>query len=460
VQRLLRQGVPWRGGLRNLSDTDAFRLSILPMQVDYFDAVKGEKAQVLWHANFEKLTWQAYGGGLVRADYVITTSGKFMLDITLGGVQLGRGSPYTFLVRPAPTSVAHSTVFGSIASCQAGIRCAIHVEVRDAYGNRRILEDDSGPNCHAHGLLADCVPVDSDPITNGQLPSCLDVSSGQPGENAKASSSCGDAAFGSFLVIFPQHAQPLPERLLLSKENLYSGGYNVTSAGVYDVSVVWDASAGGMRQVVGELYPHIRNSPFQIEIVAGQTSPAQSSASGACRHRAYAHQVCSFSLILRDVYSNPRNSGGDLVAAMLQGPENVGQRAGPGPAAQTMPVTIRGLSTLPPQTCVARLARHSSFENQHRREEHPDLYELMILFVIQTTTMGHMKFPISQPLRVVTPWRCRSTPATFRVVRCACVWRGASNFPREFSYLISIPLASSSLALAFSFALPPSHTLL
>lgn len=61
---------------------------------------------------------QAYGGGLVRADYVITTSGRFQLDIALDGVPLGGGSPYTFLVRPAPTSIRQSTVFGSISSCQ------------------------------------------------------------------------------------------------------------------------------------------------------------------------------------------------------------------------------------------------------------------------------------------------------------------------------------------------------
>ena len=27
-------------------------------------------------------------------------------------------------------------------------RCGMHVEVRDSWGNRRLLEDDSGPNCH------------------------------------------------------------------------------------------------------------------------------------------------------------------------------------------------------------------------------------------------------------------------------------------------------------------------
>ena len=141
------------------------------------------------------------------------------------------------------------------------------------------------------------------------------------------------------------HAQPVrpkPERLLLSKENVYSGGYNVTSAGSFEVSVVWDATAGGRRQVQGEKYPHIRNSPFEIEIVAGQTSPAHSSTVGDCKHKAHAHQVCSFSLVLRDAYSNARRSGGDLVAAMLQGPETVSDRAGDGPRGDALPVTIRG----------------------------------------------------------------------------------------------------------------------
>lgn len=133
-----------------------------------------------------------------------------------------------------------------------------------------------------------------------------------------------------------------PERLLLSKENVYSGGYNVTSAGTFEVSVVWDATAGGRRQVPGESYPHIRNSPFEIEIVAGQTSPSHSSTVGDCKHRAHAHQVCSFSLVLRDAYSNARRSGGDRVSAMLQGPESVSDRAGDMPLGGSLPVTIRG----------------------------------------------------------------------------------------------------------------------
>ena len=248
--RRMRQAEPWRGGMQNMSDPTHFQLGIRPMNVSFYNAVRASPDFVVWRAQFSKLTFQDYGGGLVRADYTVTTAGRFQLEISLGGVPLGGGSPYLFIVRAGKADMEATSVFGAVSICQAGIRCAMHVEVRDSWGNRRILEDDSGPNCHRNGLLADCVPVDSDAVLNGQRPSCLDPASGQPGENSKAASSCGDASFGSFLVIFPDDALPQrkePERLLLTAANVYSGGYNITTAGTYMISVVWDARAAGRR---------------------------------------------------------------------------------------------------------------------------------------------------------------------------------------------------------------------
>jgi len=73
---------------------------------------------------------------------------------------------------------------------------------------------------------------------------------------------------------------------------------------------------------------HIRHSPFALTIVAGQTSPAHSNTNGTCSQRAHAHQICSFSLWLRDAFSNTRDSGGDDVRAHLMGPFAVQDRAG------------------------------------------------------------------------------------------------------------------------------------
>ena len=56
--RRLREGQPWRGGMRNLSDTDAFTLTILPMHVPFFNSVKNAPDEVVWSAAFAKLTWQ------------------------------------------------------------------------------------------------------------------------------------------------------------------------------------------------------------------------------------------------------------------------------------------------------------------------------------------------------------------------------------------------------------------
>ena len=39
-----------------------------------------------------------------------------------------------------------------------------------------------------------------------------------------------------------------------------NAGYNITSAGDYQVSVVWDATAGGTRAVQGAPLVHIRSS--------------------------------------------------------------------------------------------------------------------------------------------------------------------------------------------------------
>ena len=73
---------------------------------------------------------------------------------------------------------------------------------------------------------------------------------------------------------------------------------------------------------------HIRHSPFALTIVAGQTSPAHSNTNGTCSQHAHAHQICSFSLWLRDAYSNTRDSGGDDVRAHLMGPFAVQDHAG------------------------------------------------------------------------------------------------------------------------------------
>ena len=219
--------------------------------------------------------------------------------------------------------------------------------MRDSWGNRRILEEDEGERCHTAGLLADCVPVNSKLVTNGQEASCLDPATGQPGENVAQSSSCADRAMGSFLVIFPANAQPRrkeAERLLLTAANLYSGGFNVTNAGSYVVSLVLDVAAGGARGLKRTSeYVHIRHSPFEIKIVAGQTSPAHSDTRGECAQRAHAHQPCSFSVVLRDSFSNRRDGGGDDVRAWLQGPLAFSDRPGRGPAAQNLPVIIRDL---------------------------------------------------------------------------------------------------------------------
>ena len=44
--------------MRNLSDTDAFTLTILPMHVPFFNSVKNAPDEVVWSAAFAKLTWQ------------------------------------------------------------------------------------------------------------------------------------------------------------------------------------------------------------------------------------------------------------------------------------------------------------------------------------------------------------------------------------------------------------------
>ena len=55
---------------------------------------------------------------------------------------------------------------------------------------------------------------------------------------------------------------------------------------------------------------------------------------------AHAHQICSFSLRLRDAFSNHRDSGGDNVRADFQGPLAVKDRAGDGPIGSNLPVTV------------------------------------------------------------------------------------------------------------------------
>jgi hypothetical protein len=342
--RRLREG-PGRSGLRNLSD--AFTLSIRPMHVPFFNAVKSAQETAVWHASFSKLTWQDYGGGLIRADYTVTTAGLFSLEIALDGIPLGGGSPYQFRIRPGASDMSATTVFGAVSACNAGVRCGIHVEVRDTWGNRRVLEDDSGPNCHRDGLLANCVPVDSPKVPNGQLSSCLNPATGQPGEKWAGDAWCGEASIGSFLVIFPPHAQQRrqgPEMLLLTPANIYSGGYNITSAGSYRVSVVWDATAGGTRTVVnGPHLVHIRHSPFVMNITAAETSAYRSALRGSCAAAAFAQQACTMMLGLRDTFDNPRVSGGDRVAAFLLGP--LAERAGEGDAPQGSeePVLVRDL---------------------------------------------------------------------------------------------------------------------
>ncbi len=335
---------PGRGGLRDLSD--AFTLSIRPMHVPFFNAVKGAQETAVWHASFSKLAWQDYGGGLIRADYTVTTAGLFSLEIALDGIPLGGGSPYQFRIRPGASDMSATTVFGAVSACNAGVRCEIHVEVRDTWGNRRVLEDDSGPNCHRDGLLANCVPVDSPKVPNGQLSSCLNPATGQPGEKWAGDAWCGEASIGSFLVIFPPHAQQRrqgPEMLLLTPANLYSGGYNVTSAGSYGVSVVWDATAGGTRTVNGPHLVHIRHSPFVINITAAETSACRSAVRGSCAASAYAQQACTMMLGLRDAFDNPRLSGGDPVAAFLLGPLAERAQEEDGPQGSEEPVFVRDL---------------------------------------------------------------------------------------------------------------------
>ena len=43
-----------------MSDADAFTLTILPMHVPFFNAVKNAPDQVVWSASFAKLTWQVF----------------------------------------------------------------------------------------------------------------------------------------------------------------------------------------------------------------------------------------------------------------------------------------------------------------------------------------------------------------------------------------------------------------
>ena len=196
-----QQREPGHRATANVSELgSAFNVSLRPMQVMYFDAVRGQEEVVEWTAAFDKLTWQEYGGGLVRADYTITTAGRYVVDIALNGRALGPSSdwPVLVVVRPGPTDLRASTVVGAIAGCEAGVQCQVHVEVRDAWGNRRLLEEDSSdvahrlidagspqawhavlaqeqgqpPDpCHADGLLHACVPSG---------PSCLDPATGEP----------------------------------------------------------------------------------------------------------------------------------------------------------------------------------------------------------------------------------------------------------------------------------------
>ena len=232
------------------------------------------------------------------------------------------------MISPLPPSLIPLTF--PPPRCPAGVRCSISVEVRDKWGNRRLLEEDNGPNCHARGLLADCVPVSGGPQTGS---SCLDPATGIPGENSarevwqkspgsraeRGSDACGQVSFGSFLMILTPDARPQAQgrlgvegrrdgtgvkggrqggapsaqkqqRLLLTAANVYSGGYNVTEAGLWTVSVVWDSTTAderplsGVTDATGPQLQHVRNSPFRVRIVPGQTVSENSVLSGRYVH--------------------------------------------------------------------------------------------------------------------------------------------------------------------------------
>eukprot|EP00960_Hanusia_phi_P015461 455571-Hanusia_phi.AAC.3 len=303
--RKLRQRTPAMDGYQ--SPQVLLNLTIQPMLVNFFDAVTGEPASVVWEANFSELTVQDYGGGLVRSDYTVTTAGDFQLQILFDGKVIA-ASPYRLRVRPGSVSIPDTTAFGSaLQTCGAGTLCTFSVEVRDAWGNRRILKEDEGPSCHLQGLLANCVPVDSVKTSVGQEPSCLDPTTGIPGIQAHTASSCAKSFLGSFTALF---VDPVSQHVL---------------------SIVYKEANGS--------WTHIKHSPFSVTIVGGVAVPDKCSSDGQTSV-IYAGLPGTLTLTSRDAWGNARIQGGDHVSGWIQGPLTTRATALEGPVGEGFPVSV------------------------------------------------------------------------------------------------------------------------
>jgi hypothetical protein len=383
-----------------------FRISLDPMLVRYFDTTQIQEKQISWSTSFGTFSLQDYGDADYTVDYMITTAGNFPMNVKLlssagTAEHLGK-SPYMISVRPDVVDVPSSTAFGlGVFSCGSGTICSFGIETRDRWGNRRVLQEDEGPWCHAWsstvndggsggnhyaaiydpqgcltpsscllnwnrwsntqpatfpifdsthspypaesnavayqargGLLHDCVPSEpfSDPLMYNQKPSCSTSRMGPCGQYDKYGRQ--NQAFwagpdgknytwseyrakfpdrrGKYFVLIP-NAQPVEAQnfsCYIDENNFYSCTYNITFAGTYDISVVYQK---------GNTLYHVSGSPFPVTVSGGITTPPTCIVTGEGAFAAQIGYPATFTVHARDRFKNFRTLGREKVEVVIQG---------------------------------------------------------------------------------------------------------------------------------------------
>ena len=184
------------------------------------------------------------------------------------------------------------------------------------------------------GLLHDCVPSEpfSDPAMYNKQASCITSRIGPCGQYDKYGR-LNQAIWtgpdgnnytwteyrdnfpdlrGKYFVLIP-NVQPVNAQnfsCFIDENNFYSCTYNITQAGTYEMSVVYQQDS--------TLY-HIRGSPFTVVVSGGITTPSTCIVTGEGAFAAQVGYPGTFTVYARDRFKNFRTLGREKVEVVIQG---------------------------------------------------------------------------------------------------------------------------------------------
>lgn len=117
---------------------------------------------------------------------------------------------------------------------------------------------------------------------------------------------------GKYFVLIP-NAQPVNAQnfsCFIDENNIYSCTYNITLAGAYDISVVYQK---------GNTLYHVSGSPFPVVISGGITTPPTCIVTGEGAFAAQVGYPATFTVHARDRFKNFRTLGREKVEIVIQG---------------------------------------------------------------------------------------------------------------------------------------------